>query len=144
MDILEIDHLAGTMIVRWNIENTILNHFIPEQLRENPEMSAQELEALLELERPVVEPPVYSHAEDVPLVLRDMVYRDYEIEVRTERDELLALSDWTQMADSPLTAVQKEAWAQYRQMLRDMPQQAGFPWAENTPPWPKTPLSSGA
>ena len=41
-------------------------------------------------------------------------------EVRTRRNALLAASDWTQLPDVPL--VNKEAWAQYRQALRDIPQ----------------------
>jgi len=45
-------------------------------------------------------------------------------EVRAKRDSLLAESDWTQVADAP---VDKAAWATYRQSLRDIPQQAGFP-----------------
>jgi len=45
-------------------------------------------------------------------------------QVRTKRDKLLAESDWTQVADAP---VDKAAWATYRQSLRDIPQQAGFP-----------------
>lgn len=43
---------------------------------------------------------------------------------RQERDALLASSDWTQVADAP---VDQAAWASYRQALRDIPQQAGFP-----------------
>jgi hypothetical protein len=43
------------------------------------------------------------------------------LQVRNQRDQLLAQSDWTQMADSPLSAEQKEAWATYRQALRDLP-----------------------
>ena len=46
-------------------------------------------------------------------------------EVRAERDSLLAASDWTQLADA---AVDKAAWATYRQALRDIPSQAGFPY----------------
>ena len=45
-------------------------------------------------------------------------------EVRKERDDLLASSDWTQVADAP---VDQAAWAAYRQALRNVPQQAGFP-----------------
>jgi len=45
-------------------------------------------------------------------------------EARAERNRLLAETDWTQVADSPVDA---EAWASYRQALRDIPQQAGFP-----------------
>lgn len=40
------------------------------------------------------------------------------------RDKLLAASDWTQLADA---TVDREMWAAYRQALRDIPQQAGFP-----------------
>lgn len=45
-------------------------------------------------------------------------------EVRAERDGLLAASDWTQVADAP---VDQTAWAAYRQALRDVPDQVGFP-----------------
>jgi hypothetical protein len=43
------------------------------------------------------------------------VYKD---RMRYQRDRLLAESDWTQVADAP---VDREAWAQYRQALRDFP-----------------------
>ena len=41
-----------------------------------------------------------------------------------KRNELLAKSDWTQLPDSP---ADKEAWATYRQSLRDLPEQKGYP-----------------
>jgi hypothetical protein len=42
--------------------------------------------------------------------------------LRTERDSLLASSDWTQYTDSPLTDEVKTSWATYRQRLRDLPE----------------------
>lgn len=42
-------------------------------------------------------------------------------EMRQMRDMLLRNSDWTQMPDSPLSNEQKQAWATYRQALRDFP-----------------------
>jgi hypothetical protein len=54
-------------------------------------------------------------------------------EVRTQRDRLLAASDWTQVLDAP---VDQAAWAAYRQALRDVPEQEGFP--ENVV-WPTKP-----
>ena len=45
--------------------------------------------------------------------------------VREERDRLLSQSDWTQLADAQ---VDKSAWAAYRQALRDIPAQPGFPF----------------
>lgn len=44
--------------------------------------------------------------------------------VRYERDALLAESDRTRLDDYPLTDEQRAAWAEYRQALRDITQQA--------------------
>jgi hypothetical protein len=46
-------------------------------------------------------------------------------EVRIERNQKLTESDWTQLADAP---VDKTAWATYRQGLRNIPNQSGFPF----------------
>jgi hypothetical protein len=56
--------------------------------------------------------------------------------VRYERDELLALCDWTQLPDSPLDSTTKASWATYRTALRDMSTQAGFP---TNITWPTAP-----
>jgi hypothetical protein len=53
--------------------------------------------------------------------------------VRTQRTQKLSDSDWTQIADS---TADKTAWATYRQALRDITGQAGFPW---TVTWPDAP-----
>lgn len=53
--------------------------------------------------------------------------------VRTERNALLAASDWTQVED---VSVDKAAWATYRQALRDVTTQDGFP---DTVVWPVKP-----
>jgi hypothetical protein len=53
--------------------------------------------------------------------------------IRQERSTKLKDCDWTQLADSP---VNKETWATYRQSLRDVPSQSGFPW---TITWPTQP-----
>jgi hypothetical protein len=45
--------------------------------------------------------------------------------VRSTRDEKLKATDWTQVDDAP---VDKATWATYRQVLRDIPAQTGFPW----------------
>jgi hypothetical protein len=56
-------------------------------------------------------------------------------EARAKRDALLRYSDWTQMADAPLTALEKAAYQTYRQVLRDLPSLPGFPDV----PWPTLP-----
>jgi hypothetical protein len=43
---------------------------------------------------------------------------NYESMMRKVRDSMLKESDWTQVADAP---VDREAWATYRQALRDFP-----------------------
>ena len=56
--------------------------------------------------------------------------------MREDRDELLAASDWTQTLDAPFTETEKTAWVTYRQALRDLPLQSGFP--QNIQ-WPMSP-----
>ena len=41
--------------------------------------------------------------------------------LRQKRDNVLALCDWTQIPDAPLTDSKKAEWATYRQALRDLP-----------------------
>lgn len=48
--------------------------------------------------------------------------------MRLERTEKLGESDWTQLADAPLTSEEQVQWASYRQQLRDLPEQAEFPF----------------
>lgn len=55
-------------------------------------------------------------------------------DVRDKRNSLLAQTDWTQNADVPQAT--KDKYAAYRQALRDIPTQAGFP---DTIVWPVPP-----
>ena len=54
-------------------------------------------------------------------------------QVRAERNIKLLQTDWTQIADA---TVDKQAWATYRQALRDITTQSGFPL---TVTWPDAP-----
>ena len=56
--------------------------------------------------------------------------------MRAERNAKLTACDWTQMPDAPLTDLQKEEWATYRQALRDLPANTDYP---QTPVWPAKP-----
>lgn len=49
---------------------------------------------------------------------------DYAGEARAKRNALLAASDWTQLPDAPVDAAE---WALYRQELRGITEQPGFP-----------------
>ena len=54
--------------------------------------------------------------------------------IRSTRDSKIAETDWTQGKDIPDNISSK--WAVYRQALRDVPAQSGFPW---TVQWPTKP-----
>jgi hypothetical protein len=54
--------------------------------------------------------------------------------IRSQRTDKLKDSDWTQVADAP---VNQAAWATYRQALRDITAQPGFPWDTQ---WPDAPV----
>jgi hypothetical protein len=58
--------------------------------------------------------------------------------VRSYRNQLLADSDWTQIADSPLSDTQRAQWRVYRQALRDYPSLVNVAlWS--APDWPTPP-----
>ena len=62
-------------------------------------------------------PGTYRFVDGVPTAITEnaLVY------IRSQRKNLLSESDWTQAADSPLTETKKTEWANYRQILRDLP-----------------------
>lgn len=64
-------------------------------------------------------------------------YADAAAAALPKRLQLLLDSDWTQLPNGPLTPVQQQAWATYRQDLRDITTQAGYPF-EITWPTPPT------
>jgi hypothetical protein len=55
-------------------------------------------------------------------------------QLRAARDNALKLSDWTQLTDAP---VNKTEWANYRQALRDLPNDENWPNVElpHDPNW---------
>ncbi len=101
-----------------------------------------------------VPPPIVDHTKAVNLgtpelidgiwyqtwVIRNLTPEELEKQtevqaegVRMERNRRLAESDWTQLPDAPVDHV---AWATYRQELRDVTAQPGFPW---NVVWPEKP-----
>ena len=55
------------------------------------------------------------------------------VKLRSRRDGLLSLCDWTQVADAPVDDL---VWAVYRQALRDLPANTADPM---NPVWPEMP-----
>jgi len=82
--------------------------------------------------------PVFVDSAEATAAQQEAAYkaqRDAEqaASVRAARNSKLADCDWTQLADS---SADKPAWATYRQSLRDVTAQAGFPWNVT---WPVEP-----
>ena len=74
--------------------------------------------------------------EAIPEKTPEEVKAEASAQVRAQRDALLAETDHLVMPDYPLTDEQREAVKAYRQELRDVPQQDGFPLEVV---WPKKP-----
>ena len=60
--------------------------------------------------------------------------------IREERDRRIAVTDYLLAVDYPISAEKLELVKAYRQSLRDIPQQEGFPWSgeidDPAIPWP--------
>lgn len=72
-------------------------------------------------------------ADHQPLVFSDELYACW---ARDERNAKLSESDWTQLPDVPDSV--KTSWSIYRQALRDVTLQAGFPRSIS---WPEKPTA---
>lgn len=62
---------------------------------------------------------------------------EWKANIKTERDRKLYQSDWTQIPNNPLTFEKQQEWAVYRQALRDVTKQSGYPL---NVVWPMPPL----
>lgn len=118
----------------------------------NYDKNAELLEAdgylpVVVIEEPTAEKPIVKYreingqieqyAEAAPVSnVAEPTTEQLEMQVRAQRNSLLTLCDWTQLPDAPLTDGEKQEWAEYRQALRDVPEQTGFP---DVVVWPSTP-----
>ncbi len=68
--------------------------------------------------------PGEAAVESLPAELLLRIRTD---QARADRSRLLRDTDWTQMPDAQLSVVQRAEMAVYRQALRDLPEQPGFP-----------------
>jgi hypothetical protein len=74
--------------------------------------------------------------QPLPLEQQQQLAENQARRIRRDRDQRLAACDWTQLADVKLDAQQQSDWKKYRQALRDVPSQGGFPWNVT---WPTQP-----
>lgn len=83
--------------------------------------------------------PVFTDTEEATAAEQEAAYKAQKDEqqaksIRTDRNTRLAACDWTQLTDAPVDAT---AWATYRQALRDITSQSGFPWDVQWPDQPQ-------
>lgn len=98
---------------------------------------------VINTEVPAYDPRAHVLRESFPVKDGNIYKRNWSIEnlpedvasinQRQERNRLLQESDWTQTEDSP---VDKNVWKTYRQALRDISVQPGFPYNVT---WPELP-----
>ena len=67
-----------------------------------------------------------------PYVVEELPLQQTNRNIRNRRDELLSETDWMALSDNTLTP----EWATYRQSLRDVTDQTGFPYSVV---WPTKP-----
>jgi hypothetical protein len=60
-------------------------------------------------------------SQEVVEMYKGLSYNSGLEKAREQRNSLLFYSDWTQGPDVALSLEEKQAWAEYRQLLRDLP-----------------------
>ncbi len=141
-ELISFDESYGTVVVKYYTdefsEGFIYNIDIP--IEDNKFAPKEQIEALIKLHEPKAQiqriislrKEQISLPEEIKsLVKQNNVAIDVTLDkaesVRAIRNELLNASDYTQLLDVPLPEIEKKAWAAYRQELRDITKQAGFP-----------------
>ncbi|WP_033576728.1 tail fiber assembly protein [Dickeya chrysanthemi] len=69
---------------------------------------------------------IFDESTKKPIAVTPVPLSDTQLaeDARRQRDNLLTASDWTQVSDAP---VDQQAWRTYREILRQVPEQTGFP-----------------
>ena len=85
--------------------------------------------------------PIFTDNEDGTAAQQEAAYKaqkdaEQAASVRSDRDRRLAKTDWRVIKVLEAGSLQDFDWAAYRQMLRDVPSQGGFPWNVT---WPTEP-----
>ncbi len=85
-----------------------------------------------EVDQSQVGQPLYGNEWEVAHTVQNMEQATAEANVRSKRDSLLQETDWMALSDVTMSA----EMTTYRQALRDVPAQSGFPFSVT---WPNKP-----
>jgi hypothetical protein len=140
-EIIAVDQAARCMEVVYTSEGNPTMH-----IGARLPYEGEDIESVVEMYAPVryweeIKTPTVSVSAGQTGTLTTFAPSAVELAVRM-RNEALARSDWTQLPDVPLTLEQKTAWATYRQALRDITAQPGFPDNINWPMKPGLPVTT--
>lgn len=120
-------------------EITQLDADIPDEAKDAP--GAERWRAICYVTTMPDRPGILARIEANPDAWHDAVVSEAASaeawRARCKRDELLAKCDYAMGTDYPATDAEREAWRAYRQALRDIPEQEGFPWDIDWPEAPK-------
>jgi hypothetical protein len=112
-------------------DETIHTTFPPDAVDITPEYHGQLLQLQSDGKLITADANGYPIAVDYPAITTD----ELASQVRAKRDSLLTVTDWTQNRDVPIAVSDK--YTAYRQALRDITSQPGFP---SDVIWPVKPI----
>jgi len=118
------------------------NHIYPVQLHTPPDTTTNQK---LQMANPLfVDGKWHQEWEIRNLTEQEIETRDYKLSLnrRAYRNKLLSESDWVVTKSVELGTPIPDEWLQYRQALRDLPTQPGFPHMVQFPKSPDTSLNS--
>jgi len=85
-----------------------------------------------EVDQEQIGQPVYGNRWLIGYTAENVPQKEAERNVRAERNSRLSETDWMALSDNTMT----QEWADYRQALRDVTAQEGFPYSVE---WPTKP-----
>lgn len=121
-----------------DINETILNELGIFRIEETPGLHLEYYEALQEMNPIKQDGRWVQQWKIVTLTDEELEFRtDLKSRtVREERKRRLIDTDWVMVTDSPLSSEDVQKFRVYRQLLRDISLQEGFPWNVD---WPTLP-----
>lgn len=119
-----------------NLENGKLSVYFFDNIVEQEVMKMNEQQTIYVYDmykvtienRPNLEKDIQNNFDIWLQFAKDNEYKKLAKEIRNKRDKLLTETDWTQVTDTVLNTEKQQEYKEYRQQLRDIPEQQEFPY----------------